>query len=486
MKTSTVQPPFRLLVLALCAWSAMGLVGKAQAQEVISQGVANTSEIREGTKVEMSDSEVAELKQWIQNAKYALEQLQENFRLLSLDEKLNLVRSEFDRIVNESGAKANELYVRYILNRALLVSDIVGPNPGAQEKESLLGLYVESIELAQKHYVDDAAYLDAIGRGVAPSKDLKHIAVFGVEYADRLLAYSQTFLDPRVEYKLTRTALGLLGNDLNSARNLDRAYFTQEIIKIQQLLKVFPQERKQDTRAVMQDIRRLKFEYRENLRPRLKEKVSSQLHIQEGDNARVERETRRQDETVPAVVSSGRIQPLKIGTNVLAPTKSNDDDFKLATVIGFKGDFVIVKFKSGNSTAVDKTRVAVTEGCKDDLCVGMDTLNMTRELDSEHDVYPVRIAGVMADGKFVITFMGGRWDGDSAGFWDASDLAKMKGCVNDVCVGQKVFNIKVNAYAEVLGISRADNRFVLKFLDGKFAGDVGHNWSTSDLAHTQE
>jgi hypothetical protein len=276
----------KTLAFVAVALATSGLSPRARAQEVVREGTATIGETREGTKVEMSDSEVAELKQWIQNAKYALEQLQENFRLMSLDEKLSVTRSEFNRIVNESGAKANELYVRYILNRALLVSDIVGPNPGAQEKEGLLGLYVESIELAEKSYVDDAAYLDAIGKGVAPSKDLKHIAVFGVEYADRLLAYSQTFLDPRVEYKLTRTALGLLGNDLNSARNLNRTLFTPEIIKIQQLLKIFPQEPKSDTRAVMQDIRKMKYEYRETLKPRLTNKISSSLQIAMATTAR--------------------------------------------------------------------------------------------------------------------------------------------------------------------------------------------------------
>src|SRR3989344_3736632 len=69
---------------------------------------------REGTKVELSAAEVADLKVWIENAKNALRYLKDQIHYLSLDEKRETIKREFEKIISASGKKENELYVRYI------------------------------------------------------------------------------------------------------------------------------------------------------------------------------------------------------------------------------------------------------------------------------------------------------------------------------------------------------------------------------------
>jgi hypothetical protein len=223
---------------------------------------------REGTKVSLSASEIADLKQWVENAKHDLSILQDDLRRGSLEERRSAFIRDFEGIVKKSGTKENELLMRYTLNRALEIDQIVGPNPQPNELQSLVAFLDSTIELSKGFYTDDLKYLEAIGRGEEPALQIP-MPVFAFEYAEMIFGISRTLLRPQLEYQVSLMALGWLGNDLNSPRNLSRIQHSEEIYRISRLQGQFPMEAVGNDQTILAQIRKLKFEYRERIQKSL-------------------------------------------------------------------------------------------------------------------------------------------------------------------------------------------------------------------------
>jgi hypothetical protein len=91
------------------------------------------------------------------------------------------------------------------------------------------------------------------------------------------------------------------------------------------------------------------------------------------------------------------------------------------------------------------------------------------------------IIGLEANGRFVLRFESGFLSGQTGGNWSASDLAILRGCSRDLCVGEEVYNVAKSARAKVLGL-QLSGKYVLEFVEGFLAGQHGGNWDRSDLA----
>ena len=352
------------------------------------------SKEREGTKVELSAAEVADLKFWVDNARTSLQYLSDQVKYLSLEEKRSAIKREFERIVGQSARKENELYVRYVLNRALdidekiLFNSQVNPNPTSLELEMTVALFMKSIQMVLTLYTDDKAYLEAVGQGAAPKQE-KHMAVFGLEYAELLINDAKTLLNPTLEYLVTRTALGYLANDLNSSRNLDRALFANEVVRLQQLLSVFGPYPPFEDQKIIQSIRRFKFEYRERVRTKLLENLSS-LKL----NFNIKN---------PNMVNSKNGGFLKRSTQKsLSVGEKVRWGHSLAEIVGIypDGQYAIKYVFYGSwilhSERFARKDFAVTSGCHVDLCVGEEV--RWRGAVAE-------IIGIYPDGQYAIKYV---------------------------------------------------------------------------------
>lgn len=154
--------------------------------------------------------------------------------------------------------------MRYTLNRALEIDDLVGANPAPSELQSLVAFLDSTIELSKSFYTDDQKYLEAIGRGDTPQLQVP-MAIFAYQYAEMILQFSRTFLRPTLEYQMTFKALGWLANDLNSPRNLARIQFAETITRIARLQKKFVQIPEGSDPKILTSIRQFKWEYRERV-----------------------------------------------------------------------------------------------------------------------------------------------------------------------------------------------------------------------------
>ncbi len=237
----------------------------------------------EGTKIDLSEEDVAALRQWVDTAKYGLDKIPDTIRYIknSNEKRATLVR-EFKKIVKDSGNKENEMLMRYVLNRASVVNDMVGPNPSNLVLDSLLSFLLKSRELAVEFYVDDVKFLEALHGGSLNSEniELKPMAYFAQVYASEVFLLAKTFLNPQLEYSFSRAALGWLGNDLNSPRNLERALFSGDILQIKELLDTrYPDPTKvsQSNDKCLDLINSIKFEYREKLKKNLELQIAPAL-----------------------------------------------------------------------------------------------------------------------------------------------------------------------------------------------------------------
>lgn len=109
--------------------------------------------------------------------------------------------------------------------------------------------------------------------------------------------------------------------------------------------------------------------------------------------------------------------------------------------------------------------------CSQDICVGQRAYNISRNYRQ------VEVVAIEASGRYVLKFLDGSGTG---GNWRRSDLALPSGCSNNLCVGERFYNISSNyRHVEIVAIEYS-GRYVLKFLDGS---GIGGNWRHSDLAH---
>jgi hypothetical protein len=303
-----------LLLIALSGFSAW------------SDDAPQTVLPREGTKILLSPEEVADLKKWIDNARQDLANLQDDLRRGTLENRRSRIVREFEITVAKSGAKENELLMRYTLNRALETDELVGKNPAPSELQSLVAFLDTSIELSKSFYTDDQKYLEAIGRGEAPKLQTP-MAIFGYQYAQKILEISRTFLRPELEYRLTFAALGWLANDLNSSRNLSRIQFSDTITRIARLQQLYPMTPVGDDQAVLLSIRQFKWEYRERVLKQIrelngdfdKEQEEAQKKALEATRLAALSESQREDEKRLAEAAKVQAETLKKATESMGP-----------------------------------------------------------------------------------------------------------------------------------------------------------------------
>jgi hypothetical protein len=231
-------------------------------------------EVDEGTKIEIQASEVADLRRWAETAKTKVDILQDDIRYLKLAEKRQALVEGIQNIIGNSNGKESDLLMVYFLRRALKIDEAVGPTQLESELQSVVSMLETSAQKSKDYYTDDQSYLTAIGQNEKP-KGLKLMPIFGLEYFDYIQNLAPTFLNPKVEYKITRTALGWYGNDLNSNRNaLDRPLFSEEIIRISELLKKYPANPPVGQQELKSAIRNLKYQIRERILPSVKSKTA--------------------------------------------------------------------------------------------------------------------------------------------------------------------------------------------------------------------
>lgn len=229
------------LILALLA--SLSLNSLSFAQEMNIPVVSSPSALQEGTQRELTAEQIAELLPWAKDSKIFLNDLLDQVHTLPMDQKIERLIDGIKQVVLESAPKHSELIMRYALNRALVVNDILsqemqdGVVGTADAKFRVLNL---SINLAIKYHDSDLANLT--NRTTLP------YAAFGLEYFNFLHELNKSIFDASAQYNIERTALEFLQWDLY--RDINNTSYAPQILKINNALKIFPVKKMSDANSI--------------------------------------------------------------------------------------------------------------------------------------------------------------------------------------------------------------------------------------------
>ncbi len=206
--------------------------------------------LKEGTERQLTDAQISELIPWARDSKLFLTDLLDSIQGLSTQEKIERLDFGLKQVVNDSSTKQTELLMRYILNRALVVKDILNDemiSSAVGTEDTKLRSLVASIKMAIKYYDIDMNSLS--------EKSIPDFQSFGEEYFDFLSELNKSIFDASAQYKIQRTSFEWLQWDLY--RDLENARHAPKIIKINNALKMAPTSKMSDAQYI-KNIKQLK------------------------------------------------------------------------------------------------------------------------------------------------------------------------------------------------------------------------------------
>lgn len=221
----------------------MALSFALHAEDVVIPVVQKPSVLQEGTQRELSATQIAELLPWAKNSKIFLNDLLASMQGLSSADKLDRLEDGIKSVVGESAPKNSELLMRYVLNRALVINDLLKAEMGSDEvgtTDTKLRVFTLSIKMAIKYYDTDMATLN--------QKTQAPFITFGTDYFVFLSELNKSIFDASASYNIQRTALEWLQWDLY--RDLNNQQMASQIVKINNSLKIYPVKKMNDTQYI--------------------------------------------------------------------------------------------------------------------------------------------------------------------------------------------------------------------------------------------
>ena len=241
------------------------MIGIFIAQIANAAPVARAADFEEGTETELSVQQLDKIKPWATNSLIQLRDLLDKVNTMTYRDAHETMVDEIKNVVLASAPKKTELLLRFILNRAMKVNDELATDsntdaPGAVDTEvRILRL---SVELAQRYYTSDIAFLDAREKDSAAAT--LPYAAFGLEYANMLMTMDQSMFGARAQYAVARLVLGFLQVDLNRDEHL-RFRYAPAIGKIHAFLTKLPERSPDNGAMALKYVRQMRKTYEQAL-----------------------------------------------------------------------------------------------------------------------------------------------------------------------------------------------------------------------------
>jgi hypothetical protein len=247
----------KIITYTLLACLTFPLISKAE--DMVLPVISKPAILEEGTQRELTAAQIAELLPWAKDSKNFLTDLLDNVQGLTMTDRVDRLVEGIKSVVAQSAPKNSEMFMRYALNRALVISNTIDHEMSADSVgfiDAKSRVLTMSIKLALKYYDTDIAKLNN-------NKTSSPYAAFGVEYFTFLTELNKSIFDASTQYNIQRTSLEWLQWDMY--RDLNNASFAASIIKINNALRTFPLAKLNDAQSISY-IRQMK-------------KVSEQLNV---------------------------------------------------------------------------------------------------------------------------------------------------------------------------------------------------------------
>lgn len=202
---------FRSLVVGVGIATLGIAAGFAQTQSLPQ--VKAPSLVEEGIATKLTSDQMKELLPWATNSRAQLINLLNKVKNDSPERAVPTLIKNIEQIVAASSPSNNELLMRYALNRALKIVDLM---EAQYSRDALLNIEMRarvlrrSAEMAVKYSDYDTKYVQ--GGSLEPAK-VPYVE-FGLEYAQLLMGLNASVVNVRVQFTLGKLGIGFLQWDL--------------------------------------------------------------------------------------------------------------------------------------------------------------------------------------------------------------------------------------------------------------------------------
>lgn len=443
-----------------------------KADGVVLPKITAPAALQEGTERVLTAQQIEELLPWAKNTKSELLNLLENVQGLSSQDKLEKLVEGIKSVVPSSAPKNSELFMRYALNRGLVVYESLSKELDADAVGTIdakIRILTASINMALNYYDNDLKLMD--------KKKSATFASFGIEYFEFLYELNKSIFDASAQYVIQRTALEWLQWDLY--RDLNNQAFASQIIKINSGLKTFQAAKVKDSQAIT-FIRRMKqisseLKLRETLEQINQQERARIASLKKESAAESAAELARKDEQeiidAVASLSGKKATNAKISKNDLVYYLGDSKQIFLGRIAAIQenGNFVIRFSADSLLSNINRKDITPLGGCNEaNICVN-DTLIYTAEPTNK-----VIVKGIQTDGKLAVQFLGPKYNGSGRDY-DLSKLSLTKGSINGLSVGDEIINTYNNFEATIVGI-QSDEKYIIQYTSGNYKGNVSAGW----------
>ena len=222
---------------------SLGFSTVIHAEDIVIPVISKPVALQEGIQRDLTAAQIEELLPWAKDSKVFLNDILESLQNISSADKVDRMIEGIKQVVGESSPKNSELLMRYTLNRALVLNEILTKEMGQEVVGTIdvkIRILTSSIKMAIKNYDSDMNTLQ--------KKASMPFAAYGVEYFTFLYELNKSVFDASAQFNIHRTALEWLQWDLY--RDLNNTGYAAAIVKINNNLKLLPVSSTSDAQAI--------------------------------------------------------------------------------------------------------------------------------------------------------------------------------------------------------------------------------------------
>ena len=246
----------KLIIPALLLTLSFSAIADISVPEISAPAELVSGEFAEGTLTRLTDAEVAEFLPWAQNAQNQLNRAMKQAQSIPLRDRLAHIERAVRSVVSRSEGRQYQMFMRYALNRGLLLVDELEKNSDMDEigaQESALDILQRSIQIGLSFYESDLNFQRRAQSGNTTT--VLENARFASAFMQGMYPGVLNVLDATAQYRLLYKLVEMVNWDLS--RDAQAQRYAEVIVEAHEMTVDIPEIPLNDDKANLRLIRRL-------------------------------------------------------------------------------------------------------------------------------------------------------------------------------------------------------------------------------------
>ena len=200
-----------------------------------------SSEFSEGTQTNLSHKDIEVFLPWAQNAERTLKKALSDIKTLPISEQIRHLDNVMKFVVRQSVTKNYQTFMRFSLNRALLLVQELQRFASTSElgiSENILDIQIRSINVAISFFESDLAFQKRTHAG-NNTVELSY-AKFGLTFAHEMTTATNSVFNAPAQYRLLYKIYEILNWDLS--RDSEALNYSEQIVEFYNTLNLLDSE----------------------------------------------------------------------------------------------------------------------------------------------------------------------------------------------------------------------------------------------------